>query len=1811
MTNSRSKGNWLRPYWNGTNLRCSPTWKPSTQNYEKTSDASYVFLEEILFSRKSFEESYTDQCIRQEKLHLESNSRRYHKSCLNPWLAGKSRTRKKSKPCFSRERILSKIADYIGRQQEYGDYDDEHYLSVNPWIAGKFRQPGDCFAQQPVDELHDFEIHDYSGRTGPDTTRVWSRDFANLTYEEFLEAPLEEYLEWEDEVALGLVDNDSPCSSWDSSSLLPQIGPEIIGNIDSILTSLSSYAGEQVSDEIVAHVEGLIALLIALQGTTDFLSAGAVLMLYFRKFSDRSLTSQVLEYLNEFFTPQGGEEGKEDESESYDWVEMMKNLHSNWTCVKDNKLFAHLSKLLGVVVTMEMCKISDVTFTIKDMKVFEPDLKVVHGNSVDVIDAALGSVSFFVEVFSLCYETKSLKPLIVNDTAALELDEEYAHICSFWGLVQNGNLKKVRGISENEFDRRLEKLTTKIRSLLPSLKGFDRKIVQDKFAKLLNIKNDYITMKISSGIRKSPFAIELFGPSSQGKSMISEQIIAALLTSAGLPTGKEYQANFNAGDKYMSSWTTDKLVMTIDDIANEKSDFVEKPPTRAIIDICNNQAFYANMADLASKGKVFVEPELVMVTTNVKDLDARAYSNCPYSIQRRMHVVITVQAKPEFQYKDSDGNPIGVDSDLVDALYEGSAPPLFDDIWSLTVERAVTPKKLSSRAGYEPIEFNGEILKNVGFGTVLNFLIDRYQKHIVNQEKMIARMKRRQRKMELCGIDGCKQIRGHCHKHPNNVCVSCESTDIELDQVLSNEEIERNLAEARANEVDEDELLADYDQFGDVDYADEVDPLEDYDPQWGEEIVDSISGCASSIYGRISSDLFGLGAVTEGAASFLILRAGRQFAKHWDWMSLVPTPWLQNERFEQLCMLASQGRIKKNYVRTSVMMWSTIGISSWQIHRRLPSVTIPLCSSLCIGGIYMQKKMVNIVKRRFRDELRQRNAIAPMFEDLRNKHIGNLCKAGGVVAVLYGIAKVYRAWRKKRNANEAQGSLEPTTQEEVDKRDSEDNPWTGVSQRPLPIQVAAKNTTSAQLMQMIENNLTYGSVSTKDGVMAVNCLFLRSNLALIPQHYFTSDEIEITFRKDDPETSGGTFTAKVSKSTSYFVPDTDIAMCFVPNGGSFKYLSKFLPEGELPKTDFDLTYRRKPGELIRAKGLASPCETGHSLKRFKGYEYANLSIETFRGMCGAVLSSTHRPMILGLHLGGQAGTQKGCAGILSFDQYKAGFDELRKMEGVLFTGTAEHFEKNVMGVSIMTGKPLHKKSPVKFQPHGSQISWLGSCIGHSTFKSRAKPTLISEHVMDVMNSPNIYCKPIESPQWEPWQTCLANMAEPGKMFSPELLYWAILDYKSDLIPIFKHDMWCGTRPLLDVENWNGVPGKKFLDRIKSNTSIGFPHVGKKERYLVEVEPFGDYTKIVEPVELIRDEIDRLLACYIKGERAYPIAKACKKDEVLSKRKCRIFYSNPVALTFLVRKYFLPLLRVLQFYPKISECAVGVNSHGPEWHELHDHIYTFGENRLIGGDYGKYDQKLPSQLLLASLRILIDFARCCDYSDEDITIMEALAGDLVYAVIAFNGDLISLSSGTHISGNSLTVILNGICGSLNLRCYFYNNHMPKNGQQLAFRDCVKLITYGDDNIGSVRKDIKNFTIKGASEFLANHGQVYTMPDKESELVDFLPPEEFEFLKRVSVFHPKLGHNVGALVEKSCFKMLHFYLRDKGCTDSEEYACAKNIDTACREWFNHGEDVYEERRSQLRDVANRAGVLVFCEELDKSYDWRVQEWKEKYL
>jgi hypothetical protein len=162
----------------------------------------------------------------------------------------------------------------------------------------------------------------------------------------------------------------------------------------------------------------------------------------------------------------------------------------------------------------------------------------------------------------------------------------------------------------------------------------------------------------------------------------------------------------------------------------------------------------------------------------------------------------------------------------------------------------------------------------------------------------------------------------------------------------------------------------------------------------------------------------------------------------------------------------------------------------------------------------------------------------------------------------------------------------------------------------------------------------------------------------------------------------------------------------------------------------------------------------------------------------------------------------------------------------------------------------------------------------------------------------------------------------------------------------------------------------------------------------------------------------------------------------------------------------------------------------------------------------------------------------------------------------------------------------------------------------FRPFVNLLTYGDDNIGSVAKGYEKFNIESVSEYLAAFGMIYTMPDKESDMVEYLPLAELEFLKRSSVYIEEIDATCGALDENSIFKSLHCMIKEKADDRLPQERAGEVIDGALLEWFYHGREVYERRRAQMKSVVAECEISHFVRTLDLTFEDRVATWKENY-
>jgi hypothetical protein len=115
------------------------------------------------------------------------------------------------------------------------------------------------------------------------------------------------------------------------------------------------------------------------------------------------------------------------------------------------------------------------------------------------------------------------------------------------------------------------------------------------------------------------------------------------------------------------------------------------------------------------------------------------------------------------------------------------------------------------------------------------------------------------------------------------------------------------------------------------------------------------------------------------------------------------------------------------------------------------------------------------------------------------------------------------------------------------------------------------------------------------------------------------------------------------------------------------------------------------------------------------------------------------------------------------------------------------------------------------------------------------------------------------------------------------------------------------------------------------------------------------------MERVEEMHDKLL----NGERAMPIYIEHLKDEPRSLKKIaekntRVFSGCPVTFGFLMRKYLLTTVRVIQNNRYLFECAPGTNATSLEWDEMYHYLTKFGVDRLIAGDFRHFDKKMGAQ-----------------------------------------------------------------------------------------------------------------------------------------------------------------------------------------------------------------------------------------------------------
>lgn len=839
-------------------------------------------------------------------------------------------------------------------------------------------------------------------------------------------------------------------------------------------------------------------------------------------------------------------------------------------------------------------------------------------------------------------------------------------------------------------------------------------------------------------------------------------------------------------------------------------------------------------------------------------------------------------------------------------------------------------------------------------------------------------------------------------------------------------------------------------------------------------------------------------------------------------------------------------------------------------------------------------------------------ASGALFESIRKSkaiQFFSLCILGKMIHSLVLLMKTSHMLR--------QTALAPADMSELEKRNDNVNPWATAVMSKLHINDKSATMTHDQVVAKVKKNLFHAKFVENGFMQSCDILALGGNIFLMPLHVFENrKDMKILVTKDDPSLLSSTFRGFASVETMIPITGKDLCIVCIPSAGVLSDIIHLFPTDCTVTGTGRMLYRNDDGsmrdDLIRITSVKDSKSGG------PGYKY-NCAYDTFTGLCMSVIVGRFaKSCIAGLHLRGVSGTPQGLALTVTEKELRVAIESAHNTWTAIFpshvngTFPVERYEKQVI-----SDTKIHPKSPLNFLPIGSNVEFIGCNNARvDSAHSEVITTPISATVAAVTGITNQFGPP-KFHRWKMWQTSLQHSANPSAGVEPSLVSRAVVDYTGHLVEIFNSEQFDDMstkelRPLSDMETICGRDNCRFIDAMNRGTSKGFPLTGSKGELITLLDPI-DYPEHQCPAEcdqMIIDEVESMQNELLNGRRCYSIFKACVKDEPtkIGKDKVRVFQAADFATQIMVRKYYLPVARMLSLFPLTSECAVGINAQGPEWDQLARHMKKFGDERIFAGDYSKYDLRMPADLITAAFKCMLIIAEeCGDYTMEDKIIMKGIATEIAYSCVSYNGDMI-IHCGSNPSGQNLTVYINCIVNSLLMRSAYYHMYPAMNGNPEPFRHNVAVSVYGDDVKGSVRKGCDWFNHMSYADFLKERDMVFTMPDKTSDPTPYMTDEDADFLKRHNLYceETKLIH--GVLDENSIFKSLHSVLKSKSVSPLDQ--SAMNIDGALREWWQYGREMYEKRREQMKDVALQTNISHMCTELDVTYDDRMEMFNKRY-
>lgn len=1427
----------------------------------------------------------------------------------------------------------------------------------------------------------------------------------------------------------------------------------------------------------------------------------------------------------------------------------IRQVFNNWERVKESPIVHKLHKFGLYILTLGLLDKCKITFgNLNYSKYEEKVIRNTHRPGLSMIECFLDTALFVCERGYHYFMTGDPNVLLHSGSSyemwmataqRLVKESQFLHNPEPHGVNKfkflnelKDNIEKGEGIVK--FTAKLEKA--------------EKMMLQKLLNDLKLIEADQLTKSEAQRPRKDPFGVLLHGASKICKSQLTQIMIYHYAKVFGLPPGPEYIYTRCPKDEFWSGFNSTQWCIIMDDIAFMKPGMEMDPSLIEMLQVKNSVPYVPPQAELSDKGRTPVRPELVLATTNTLHLNLNSYFACPYAVARRLGYVITAKVKPQYSEYTTC-----VDSSKIPAITDGE----YMNIWDFTIMVAIpaTDKHVDAQqTKYKVVKECDDI------HDMLQWYCEMGKKHEEAQSKALAAST----VMMANGVcKNCFLVTQRCRCHPDNTISGMLSP-------LITQKFKTQAGD------EEDDIPVVWDDSLPIDY-DALDTTTPCNLVANDTINHSIPIVEVDATGQVVFEPVDISNVSQTVQMRDVTRL-----KFWIITKIVSHE-VNELPYELDILLYWEAMNAVKYCFFVPFLWYnwwsfimySFAIVGFVFLYKYVWVILATYIEWKHGSFWKLKLLAKVCAN-------EASAWKILFRCAGNR-VANQIRANtrhlkilaGVLGAVGAAGILYRIFgRQKWTKHAASDGVKPTPGDEKPVFYYHD-PYV-VTETDVSSQ--SKCATPGTLDRMVRGNMAKFRFIYRDrGVRrSTSALNIHGNVWVFNLHSMKKEyDCELTVIQDPTTQNVGRIfrDIKITERDLIFDKKNDLAFIVLRSVQPGKSLLNYLPKDDILGGCHSGTYQMIDTNGIRSSRIVKNVyKCCCPLFNVPGY-FGTVDEPTVEGDCGSVLvaSVAGAQVILGLHAGGAG--HKVVLHHLSLARVK----ECIKVDDYISKGTIfidePGYERKLISV--------HDKAAVRFVPQGTGHV-IGSFAGYRPqMKSRVRPTYICNFVRD--QYPAQFGPPPMG--WQPWSKAITDMTSPSFSFDNQTLKECALGY---LIDIRRAIPDLSMLEVYDLDTaLNGADGVTYVDKINSNTSAGLPFRGSKKRFL-EIED-GKITHVDDCIIKRMQEITRI---YSKGERFHALFCGHLKDGPLELKKIlafktRVFTGGEFAWSIVVRRYFLSHVRLIQNNPFVFEAMPGIVAQSEQWHELYDYLTKFGKNRIIAGDYGKYDKNMAASFILAAFDILIELSKKAGWNDDDLRIMRGIAYDTAFPTMDFHGDLVEMQGNP--SGHPLTVIINCIVNSLYMRYAFVT--ITKRSAA-SFKQFVSLATYGDDNAMSVSRECNAFNHTAVAAVMASIGVEYTMADKESKSVPFIDVDQISFLKRTFRWDDEMKSYMAVLEEKSINKMLTSYVHTGVLAPEAHSICA--IETAIREYFFYGRKKCEERTQYLKDVVTRAGLQDWVRE-----------------